>query len=218
MDPREQIGDHTEALRAMLDGRQMQIWTTMPGIVQSFRADHMTCEVQVAIGGLQTKPDGSQVEIQLPLLVDCPVLFMGGGGFTLTFTPKKGDECLVHFASRCFDAWWQSSGVQKQQEFRMHDLSDGFVLVGPRSVPRVLTNIQDHAVQLRADDGSTYIEINSGQIVKVVAPSGINLNGFVIDSNGNAVTPGDVTASGISLKTHIHSGVQTGGGDTGPPV
>jgi len=32
------------------------------------------------------------------------------------------------------------------------------------------------------------------------------------------VTSGDVTADGVSLKTHKHGGVQTGGGTTGAPV
>lgn len=36
--------------------------------------------------------------------------------------------------------------------------------------------------------------------------------------NGNIVTNGDVIASSVSLVTHVHSGVQAGGSDTGPPV
>jgi hypothetical protein len=32
------------------------------------------------------------------------------------------------------------------------------------------------------------------------------------------VTNGDVIAGGISLMTHVHGGVQPGGGDTGVPV
>ncbi len=36
-------------------------------------------------------------------------------------------------------------------------------------------------------------------------------------SKGNFNTDGDVNAGGISLKTHTHSGVQTGGGNTGGP-
>ena len=35
---------------------------------------------------------------------------------------------------------------------------------------------------------------------------------------GNVNVTGDVIADGISLKTHIHSGVEPGGGTSGPPV
>jgi phage baseplate assembly protein gpV len=37
--------------------------------------------------------------------------------------------------------------------------------------------------------------------------------------NGNlTMTGGDVTADGISLKTHVHGGVTTGSGDTTGPL
>lgn len=36
-------------------------------------------------------------------------------------------------------------------------------------------------------------------------------------AKGSLTCEGDVTASGVSLKTHTHSGVQTGGGNTGGP-
>lgn len=36
-------------------------------------------------------------------------------------------------------------------------------------------------------------------------------------AKGSLTCEGDVTASGISLKTHTHPGVQTGGGNTGGP-
>lgn len=220
MDPREQIGDHTEALSTMLDGRQASIWTMMPGIVQSFKPAEMTCVVQIALKGQHTKKDGTIEQVTIANLVDCPILFPSGGGWTLTFYPQKDDECCVFFASRCIDAWWQSGGIQQQQEFRMHTLSDGFVLIGPRSKPNVISNIKEHAVQLRADDGMTYIEINQDQIVKIAAPGNIDLNGVIIDSDGNVTAPGDVLAGGddgISLMDHVHGGVQSGSSDTGPP-
>src|SRR5260363_73502 len=49
--------------------------------------------------------------VELPLLGDVPVFFPRGGGCTLTFPVQKGDECVVVFASRCIDGWWQSGGV-----------------------------------------------------------------------------------------------------------
>lgn len=64
--------------------------------------------------------------------------------------------------------------------------------------------------------------------VTLNAPSGIVLNGPLTQgkgSNGGACTmqgpltvTNDVTAGGISLMTHKHTGVQPGGGQTGTPV
>lgn len=188
----------------MMDGRQASIWTAMPGIVESFDASEMTATIQVAIQAQAQAPDGSFSWVNLPVLIHCPVQFPAGGGFTLTFPVVAGDECLVVFASRCIDSWWQSGGVQPQAEFRMHDLSDGFAFLGFRSQPRKISGISSDATQLRSDDGSCYVELGAGHQVNIVAPGGINLTG-------------PVTANGHRIdETHVHSGVTTGGGDTGP--
>ena len=148
----ERVNDNQEALRLALEGHQAQVWTALPGIIESFDADAVTCTVQPAIKAEVRAPDGSTEWVSLPLLLDCPVAFQRGGGGTLTFPIAKNDECLVIFASRCIDAWWSAGGVQVQSEFRMHDLSDGFVIVGPYSQPTKIWNISTNSVQLRSND------------------------------------------------------------------
>jgi len=148
-------------MRIALGAAQSGIWTALPGIVQSFDPVAMTCTVQPSISLQARSDDGTMSPINLPVLLDCPVVFPTGGGCTLTFPIKPGDECLVVFSSRCIDSWWQLGGVQGQYRLRMHDLSDGFVMVGPRSKPRVLSpSVSTSTVQLRSDDGSAFVEIH----------------------------------------------------------
>lgn len=176
MNRQERVGDPNEMLLAVLDGALADVWTALPGTVESFDPVAMTCSVQPAIKMRASAPDGSTTSVALPLLVDCPVQFPAGGNCTLTFPVAKGDECLVVFASRCIDAWWQSSGVQEQAEPRMHDLSDGFVLLGTRSRPRALADVSTGSAQLRSDDGATFIDLDpSTQKVKIVAPGGFDV-------------------------------------------
>lgn len=52
----------------------------------------------------------------------------------------------------------------------------------------------------------------TGTIVFTQTGQTINVDGDIIVVNG------DVTADGISLKTHVHSGVTSGGSNTGAPV
>jgi len=163
VDRRERVNDPEVALREALDGYRAGIWTALPGIIQSLEsaADRPpTCSVQPAIRIRVRNIDGTVASVALPLLVDCPVQFPSGGNCTLTFPVKPGDECLVVFASRCIDGWWQSGGVQEQAEIRMHDLSDGFVLLGFRSKPRALAGVSTTAAQLRTDDGSAQISVD----------------------------------------------------------
>lgn len=169
MDRRERSDSLFESISAAQQARQAGIWTAMPAIVQSFNAEQMTIVAQPAIQAQMRAPDGKVSWATLSLLLDVPVLFQGGGGYTLTFPIVAGDEALIVFSSRCLDAWWQSGGVQVQAELRMHDLSDGFALVGLRSLPRVPPAVSTTATQLRTDDGQTYIEIAPGGLVRIQA-------------------------------------------------
>lgn len=165
MDRAQLLNDAEEAMRLTLDGRQSCMWTALPGIVKSVDFDAMTCEVQPTIQGTVEDESGAVQSVNLPLLVDVPICFPNSNGFMLTFPLASGDEVLVVMASRCIDAWWQSGGIQRPMEARMHDLSDGFAIPGPRSQPRVVSDISSSEAQLRNTAGTTYLSITaSGKI------------------------------------------------------
>lgn len=237
MDKRERIEDFTEMLNAALAAFRSELWTSAPGIVQSFDAATQTCSVQLSIRSLARQQAGAVESLALPLLVDCPVQFPAGGNCTLTFPVKSGDECLVVFAARSVDGWWQSGGVQEQAETRTHSLSDGFVLLGFRSQPRALSGVSTTTTQLRSDDGDTYVDLDpAGKVVKIKAPTGIvmdtpvvTVTGVIVAQNqqgidtafsvaGKISVDGDVVADGVSLIDHAHSGVLSGGEQSGPPI
>lgn len=204
MDRRERLESLQASTLAMLDARQADLWTALPGIIQSYDPAKNTAVVQPAIQARLTSViDGSVTDITLPVLVDCPVKFPSGGGFILTFPLVEGDECLVVFSSRCIDAWWQSGGIQPQARVRMHDLSDGFVLPGVTSVPRVPTGISTSQVQLRTWDGSTAIGIDSGKNVNIT----VNGNANVTASGTAKVSAASILLqnTGAALKTLLNS-------------
>ena len=187
----ERVNDGDEALLTALDGRQAQIWTTMPGIIEAVNGNG-TVNVQPALMCQVRAPNGSTVWTPLPLLLDCPIVYQRGGGCTFTFPIAQNDECVVSFASRCIDAWWSAGGIQVQSEFRMHDLSDGFAFVGPFSQATLIGGISTSSAQLRSNDGSTFIDLNpTTQKIKIVAPGG-----FEVDAPTNLFT-GAVTIQGL---------------------
>ncbi|AVC42605.1 translation initiation factor IF-2 [Achromobacter xylosoxidans] len=245
MDSRERFSDPEEALRAAFRGMRSGVWTSLPGIVQGFDATAGTVSVQPAIQGVQQAADGGVAAVEYPLLVDVPVFFPRGGGCTLTFPISAGDECIVVFSARAIDAWWQSGQVQAPTEPRMHDMADGFALVGPFSQAKMIGNVSTVATQLRSDDGSTFFELNPAtKKIRIVAPGGLDvvsplstfsaavtINGLLtwtagmIGSIASGVATtitgainfiGTLTSNGKVIDDrHTHNGVQTGSGNSG---
>lgn len=164
VDPRQYLNDNEEAQRLSLDGRQATMWTAMPAVVVSVNMAKMTLAATIAIQGRYENPDGTiqWVNIGNGPVQDIPIVFPSAGGFTITMPIAAGDEVLVIFASRCIDAWWQSGGTGNLPlEYRMHDLSDGFAIPGPRSIPNVVPSISTTDLQIRNNLGTTFLSIGA---------------------------------------------------------
>ncbi len=217
MDRRQRYQDPEEHLRVAFDGLKSGLWTMLPGIIRSvtLAGSGLLAAVQPAAKAMLVK-DGSLTPADYPLLPHCPLYFPRGGGCSLTFPVAPGDECMVVFASRALDGWWQSGKAQPSTDLRSHDLSDGIALVGLTSQARPLTGVSTSSVQLRSDDGSTVIDLNpAAQTVTLKAPGGILLNGPV-SATSTIVAQGNVTAGEIDLENHVH--VNAGGnGLSGKP-
>jgi hypothetical protein len=197
----------------------------MPGIIQSFDATEQTVTVQCAIRE-KINMDGNLSWQDIPLLLDVPIIFPRAGNYILTMPIQAGDECLVVFGDSCMDAWWQSGGVQNQIDCRRHDLSDGYAIVGLYSQPRRIANYSTNTAQLRNLSGSAYVELDGttinivGSEVNINAPT-VNVNGQNTTITGRTVIDGKTSITsetdiqGRDFISHTHSGVMTGGGNTG---
>lgn len=230
MNREERLDDPEESLRLALESAQAQIWTAMPGVVTSVDLAKQTVSVQPTIQGTTENKNGDTQNVNLPLLVDVPLMFPRAGGFALTFPVAAGDEVLVVFGCRCIDSWWQSGGVGAPAEARMHDLSDGFAILAPTSQPKKLANVSAANVQLRDEAGSTFLEVTPSGKIKLTATSELELVAPTIKMTGNMTLTGNTTVSGqmtqtggmsiggITFGSHRHTGVQTGSGTSGTPT
>ncbi len=161
MDRAALLNDPEEAFRLSFEGKQSCMWTTLPGIVTAVDLVKMTCSVQPAIQGTVTDESGARTAVNLPLLADVPILFPRAGNFILTMPLAANDEVLVVFSSRCIDAWWQSGGVQRPMEARMHDLSDGFAILAPSSQAKLVSSISSNKAVLRNTAGTVFFSVGT---------------------------------------------------------
>ena len=229
MDARERIDDPEEALRALMDAERAKMWTSAPGKVVKYNAEKQTISVQLLVKSFVKQPDGSQKAVEIPVLEDVPVQFPGGGGQSMTFPVKPGDEVLVIFTSRSPDSWQQSGGGESGEvptDAGMHNLSSGFASLGYRSNPKALKDVSTTETQLRSDDGKTVvglsgsgINVKTDQSVSVDAAAGVSMTGGAgnINFSGTLKVTGEIELNGIPLSTHKHTGVTPGGGTSAGP-
>lgn len=153
-----------EVFRRLLDNFGAALRVSAPGIIQSFDAATQTVTVKLAIrekiAGVNVEPD----DVEIPILVDVPIVIPRAGGFSLTLPVQAGDECLVVFGDNCMDAWYQSGGVQNQIDRRRHDLSDGFAILGVGSQPEVISGYSTSNAELRNSDGTVKVIVKSDRV------------------------------------------------------
>ena len=202
----QQAATPEEAHAAQIEGRLKDLHTCLPGIIVAFDPEKQTAQVQPAIQRIFTEKGA----VNLPVCVDVPVQFPGGGDFFLTFPVKAGDECILMFSERAIDNWHASGGTQTPAEYRLHDLSDGIAIVGLNSQPHKLAALQMTGAELRTRSRSTYIRLEDGTIY---------IKGNIVHEGNHSHSGGSITSLGKRIDgTHAHSGVQSGGSNTGQPV
>ena len=115
----------------------------LPGQVVAYNEASRTVNVQPSVRLGAKEP--------MPLLLDVPVFFPGYFSFDIS----AGDECLVIFADRCIDAWFQHGGQSVAVSARRHDLSDGFALIGfsPKQNQKPLISLSELERRVAALEG-----------------------------------------------------------------
>ena len=199
-----QVAGEQETLNQLKKQVSSMLRVALPGTVESFDAETVTATIQLGVLGLS---DGESTA--LSVLNDVPVMFPRGGGCSLTFPVNKGDECLVIFADRSIDFWWQSGGIQEPVDARVHDLSDAFCIVGPQSQAKKISGISTVSAQLRTDDGAAFIELSSGHDVTVKTPGKLTASA----DGGTEITSPEIILNGnVTINGNLSQGMGDSGG------
>ncbi len=166
-----------------------------------------------AVGTVDVLPlvnqvDGSGAAMPHATIHGLPFFRLQGGANAVIVDPKPGDIGFCVFADRDISSV-QASGAQGNPgSARRFDMADGLYLGGwnmPVAPARYIV-VDDEGITLMA--GAQGADLTCGTFT---------INGDVV-VNGKVTATGDVSGQGTSLHTHMHSGVQSGGSNTGVPV
>lgn len=210
------IATLSDNIKQGIDNRLKDLHTSMPGIIVEFDAVNQLAQVQPAIKRIFRQERTDEVLLvptALPVLINVPVIFPRGGGFSLTFPVKPGDECLIEFCERCIDDWHETGEVKKPTSKRFHSLSDAVCFVGISSKPNKIPNYDADNVELKKDDGNVFIKLyQNGDLelftasnlaadcvnATITASASVNVVAPNIELVGNVNVTGNLTVSGLA--------------------
>lgn len=140
--------------------------------VQSFNSTDLTITAKMMYSKTyyDQQRDGTVVErtVEYPLMLDVPIVVLGGGNARLTFPIAEGDECLILFNDRDIDKWFQGATSGPVKTNRLHSFADGVALIGFFEVSSYDT------ARAKLSNGDTYIGVSETKVK--VANSTRNLN------------------------------------------
>ena len=189
-------------VKSLVADMESQMHTAIPAVIVSF--DPLTCLASVLPSGKLKKPDGTMMDF--PQVSGVPVVIqqMSGQDATLAYPIKEGDGCLLIISEQSLDYFLY--GAESKVELKF-DLTNAIAIPGLFAKPNAI-------VKDACEQNAIIIDKQGKRIT--LSKAGINIIGDVT-VNGSINATGDIQAGPVSLKTHRHSGVETGSGSTGAP-
>lgn len=191
---RNVLGDDSQLYENIIKKVNFNLRCCIPGVIQQYDPKTNTASIQPAIREEIVNEDNTVQYMNLPILVNVPIIFPSCSIGSIKMLLKQGDECLVLFSDLSIDNFWKYANVQNPIEVRRHDLSDGI------AIPCVLS--QPNTKQFNG----TGVEITSGESKISITNNGITFT----DQNGT-ITLEQI----IRLLRHKHK--DSMGGTTGLP-
>lgn len=203
------------SLKDVLDQMRKNIFLSFNchhiGTVKSFNAAKQTATVTINYKKTYYELNAAtrvyEAKLQdYPIMTDCPVVALGGGTAALTMPIQAGDECLVLFNDRDIDNWFQGGAGAQVATPRLHSFADAVVLVGVRSLGKVITGYDAARAVLRNGQakvavGASLIEVsNADQNLKELLLQLIdNVKDLVSATAALTVLPGTFNIGGTPV-------------------
>lgn len=146
-----QTPDITEVVDAVVDARQEDLYTAIPGIVTAYDATKQMATVQPSVKRYHLDETGERVSELLPAVAGVPVMFPGAGAYRITWPIAKGDFVLLIVANVSLDRWKAGRGEVTDPQHDGAGLNGAIAVPGLHPFGRVPTSAPTDAMVLHAD-------------------------------------------------------------------
>lgn len=208
------------------------------GTIQAFDITSQTATIKLSIKRIiSIAADGSKTLQERPLLLECPCFILSGGGAYINMPISEGDGCLVLFNDRDIDNWFIGGDDEAPNTIRMHDISDGFALVGIFNSTNFISDFLANVLKIQFNSNNK-IEMENGQITQTSPENNIEGNHTIngdseingdqkitgdqtikgnVDITGDVKITGNLTVTGLITAGSIASGAITATGAVAAP-
>lgn len=171
---------------------QRGIRQALPARVETYDEATRKVSVQPLLLEAYENGAGERRAEALPVITNVPLVFPGSGTTRVRWPVRAGDTVLLIFSSASLDRWLVRGGMLDPGDDRNHDINDCYALPGVQSFADA------------SDDGVMIEFTGNGQI----------------HAGGSSplATKADIDALRTWCAPHVHTGVTTGGGSSGPPA
>lgn len=142
-----------EIINDAIDGALAGIYMHLPARVVRYDASTQLCDAQPINKVRYQDEDGNAVVEALPVITSVPVIFPGGGAFTVTFPIEVGDTVLLEFSGVSLDKWLQTiaSGAIDPGNHGRHSIADAVATPGLRNARKARKNMPTNHVRIGRD-------------------------------------------------------------------
>jgi hypothetical protein len=196
--------DLGELLAEAVAAARGSIATAIPATVLEYDPVRQAALVKPAISGRYQDPNtGALVPFPLPPIANVPVAFPSGGGCSITWPLVAGDTVYLVIADSSIDEW-KATGNQENlpADVRRFDLTDAVAIPALRPFARSIpaTGWSSTGIVIEGLD----IRLGSSAASDFVALAGL--------------VAAELAKIRTAFNAHLHTGVTTGPGSSGPPA
>jgi len=209
MDPNDLI----EILNRAINYHLQEINICLPAQIVDF--DHSTLKASVKVM-IKRKID-TETSIEYPTFTNVPVQFPSGGGFQISFPLKNGDKGrIIVFQSSIDNYISGNGGIVDPKDQRRFSLNDIAFIPGVNPYSQAISADPEKLI-IQNKEKTGFISMTSGGKIEIESTGEMEIKANVT-IDGNLTVTGNATIDNISFNSHLHSGVQTGASNSGPPV
>lgn len=189
----------SQALDSYFEQAMMGVHTSLPAVVVKYDDEKHRAQVKPAVRLLMS----NGIQIELPELMDVPVMFPSAKSFDLEFPLDKDDGVMLIFQEQEISAWKEEEKQAVSATASRFNLDSAIALPGMYAAPK---------------EGKCRIFVNKDGVLTWKAKK-IIFDGQMV-MNNDLIVRGDVfvgqgTGPGFSALQHIHP---SGAGPTSPPT